>query len=978
MNTDDRIVELEKQIAKLEYHIANTKPEEDDGAFYAEEWGRLKKCIEDAIEGHIQVQRELEKEREKLKTVVKMSGDMIFEYDIETDNMVYTNSGDDVLFSREIAQNYSDNLHELVMIEDEEAGKLLVEALHTGQEFFNIELRRIGTDNKYHWVSVVGKAIYDKDGKAEKILGKIRNIDELKMKEKELQEKSQKDSLTGLLNHMTAQNVVSEKISQMEDGQVSYLVVCDIDNFKTLNDTNGHMFGDAVLCSFADSLGLFFPRGIKGRIGGDEFLVYVDNVTREELEEKLYELNCFMAARYDDVADIHISCSLGAVEIDGSVKDFGTLFQWADNTLYVVKSQGKGSYLVTKAEPGKALPEHTYLDSEKNKEISERKETLITTEKELVLFCVELLENIPNTQIALKMICERTCSFFDLDDMVCVEHGDDGDSKQILFQWNRQNKKGYAKRILEAGVYDWDILYDRADDQGVLLYGEEQTFGINTEEAKSVMIAFSKETKDYKGSIIFADRRNDRDWSKERDTLVRLANHIFIHMRFAKAEDRERKEIDRKLNYDVLTGLPVYNRFAAMVEDFLEGKERKNLYCVYSDFSNFQYFNEVYGYEAGDKVLSRFAGYLRDGYERGIVFCRVTSDHFLGLIWGDGLENARQHYLDYVWEFTETVNKEYEQCNLVIACGMYEVKPEDTSVAIMMDNANEARKKCKEQKMITALVVYTDEIKAQTENIREIEANIIAAYNNKEFCAYLQPKISLATGKIIGAEALARWIKPDGSMVMPGQFIEISEKNGFITKIDFEVLDCVMEYLQEALAIGEAVVPISVNFSRRHNEFREFVPSVLKRLKQYNVPGHLIEAELTESVFASDMNSLNSNIDRLRENGIEVSVDDFGSGYSSLNLLNRVSVDTIKLDKQFLDSTLSGTQEETALTIIKYLIRMLKHLGFKVLAEGVETAEQLEMLKMAECDMVQGYYYAKPMPIAEFREFLKKFNGETV
>lgn len=118
------------------------------------------------------------------------------------------------------------------------------------------------------------------------------------------------------------------------------------------------------------------------------------------------------------------------------------------------------------------------------------------------------------------------------------------------------------------------------------------------------------------------------------------------------------------------------------------------------------------------------------------------------------------------------------------------------------------------------------------------------------------------------------------------------------------------------------------------------------------------------------------NLKRLRDRGIGISVDDFGSGYSSLNLLSRITVDTIKLDKQFLDNTLNVAQEETALTVIKYLTKMLKHLGFKVLAEGVETKEQLEMLKKADCDYVQGYYYAKPMPIPQFREFLKEFNGD--
>lgn len=159
----------------------------------------------------------------------------------------------------------------------------------------------------------------------------------------------------------------------------------------------------------------------------------------------------------------------------------------------------------------------------------------------------------------------------------------------------------------------------------------------------------------------------------------------------------------------------------------------------------------------------------------------------------------------------------YDQCNLVIATGMYEILENDWSVSSMMDNANEARKQCKTQKVDSAVEIYTEKIRKNLENTREIVSGMVAAYNNKEFRAYLQPKVSLHTGKVVGAEALVRWIRADGSMVMPGRFIDVFERNGFVTKVDFAILDQVLEYLQDALAQREEVVPISVNFSRRHN-----------------------------------------------------------------------------------------------------------------------------------------------------------------
>lgn len=973
---------INKEQIQMEYRVITGRREQDyewrsmQASMLGEQDGSLMlQCVITDITDTKLTQLELEKEREKLRAVIKMSGDMMFEYDIARDHMTYTNTGDDVLFFRQITKNYTKKLSDIIMEEDAEAGGDLAEALQGGKERFVIELRRKGTDEQYHWVSVTGKTLYDKDGRPEKVLGKVRNIDEQKKKEKELQEKSQKDSMTGLFNHMTAKNMATKHIARMKQGEMAYLIVCDIDNFKKLNDTNGHMYGDAVICSFADEMSQLLPNAIKGRIGGDEFLVYVEDIDRNVLEEQLKKLNTFMSDRFnDEKAGLNVSCSIGGVAIDGSVRDYGTLFQLADNALYMVKSEGKGSFLIVNSDAEGKLPQISYLKSERNKESHMRKDTLIRTDEELVLFSVELLENVSNITSALKMICERTCKFFELDDMVCVEHNDA--EKAVLYQWSRLEKQEYTQRMYKKGVYEWSRINERADNRGALILREAQTRSMETEEAKSVLIVCSKEIHDYQGSIVYVDRRQDREWKREGETLMRISNLIFNRLRLLKNEALERQELNRKLNYDNLTGLPVYNYFAVLAEQYISEHSHESLYCVYSDFSNFQYLNEVYGYGVGDRVLRDYAEALEKEYDKGILFCRVTSDHFLGFIKGESTEDAWQSYWKFTRAFCHRINQYYDECNLVIATGFYALKDTDNNVAAIMDNANEARKKCKEQRVNTAIFIYTDEVKKEVETTKAIVANMVSAYHNKEFHAYLQPKISLKTGKIVGAEALVRWIKPDGSIIMPGQFIDISERNGFITKIDFMVLQCVMEYLKDAISKGEEVVPVSVNFSRRNNEVDNFVPNVVKWLDRYSVPRHLLEAELTESVFTADMDRLSANIEALREKGIEVSVDDFGSGYSSLNLLSRVSVDTIKLDKQFLDDTLNPAKGETALTITKYLIKMLKHLGFKVLAEGVETKEQLEMLKMADCDIVQGYYYAKPMPIPEFRQFLKRFNQE--
>ncbi|MGN1147321.1 MAG: EAL domain-containing protein, partial [Lachnospiraceae bacterium] len=333
-------------------------------------------------------------------------------------------------------------------------------------------------------------------------------------------------------------------------------------------------------------------------------------------------------------------------------------------------------------------------------------------------------------------------------------------------------------------------------------------------------------------------------------------------------------------------------------------------------------------------------------------------------------EEVRRVFLKTTEAFCEQMNRQYDQNNLVIVSGFSKVMNAGEMPSLAIDRANVARKYGKNTAH-TVVIAYNQEIKEKNEAEKAISANMATALENGEFKAWLQPKVSLVTGKVAGAEALVRWQKADGSMIYPDSFIPIFEKNGFITKIDFAVLDQILSYLREAMDEGEQVVPVSVNFSRRHNENPEFVEQVLSRLKAKNIPPEYIEAEITESIFMLDLSTLTDNLRKLKESGIAISIDDFGSGYSSLNVLANVDADVIKLDKKFL--TYAG-EDSKAPVFVKYLVKMMKRMGYKVLVEGVETREQLTLLHNAECDMVQGYYYARPMPIADFRKFLKEFN----
>ena len=238
------------------------------------------------------------------------------------------------------------------------------------------------------------------------------------------------------------------------------------------------------------------------------------------------------------------------------------------------------------------------------------------------------------------------------------------------------------------------------------------------------------------------------------------------------------------------------------------------------------------------------------------------------------------------------------------------------------------------------------------------------ALNHGDFVFYLQPKYSLKTRTIAGAEALVRWIHPGKGLIPPDSFIPLFERNGFVTEIDFYMLEQVCQKMRTWLDKNYNVVPISINLSRQHLQKEETLSKISEVVSKYEIPVNLLEFELTESAMFEKMVFLADFGQKLRKSGFSISIDDFGSGYSSLNMLKDVEVDVLKLDKAFFENE----NQERGNQVISKFIELSKSLHMKVVSEGVETQEQVDFLTEVGCDMVQGYYFARPMPADEFEE----------
>lgn len=443
---------------------------------------------------------------------------------------------------------------------------------------------------------------------------------------------------------------------------------------------------------------------------------------------------------------------------------------------------------------------------------------------------------------------------------------------------------------------------------------------------------------------------------------------------------RNRREVYFAAYVDQLTGIPSKAKHKLDAQDLIDAQEKQYAYVTF-DVDNFKYINEMFGYEYGNKVLIHIAKNIKEFVKPGELCARVSSDNFALLLEDTG---TKQDLTERMMELFRKItgrggsDEDVNLSSLVFSCGIYCVEGK-MDINTVRANANLARTESKKS-VADEIVFYDENLKTRRVEEKELEYEAEEALVNKDFLVYFQPKYDVRSEKIIGAEALVRWNHPVRGMLSPGLFVPVFESNGFITEVDLYVLDRVCELIERWISLGIPPLCISVNLSRVHLYEKDLVARLTEVVKQHNVPPEYIEFELTESVFYEETDSLLRIMSEIKKAGFRLSMDDFGSGYSSLNLLRRLPVDVLKLDKVFLEECDEDDNETRGKRIVMHVISMAKDLEMEVLAEGVETLDQKEFLQTAKCDMIQGYFYARPMPMKEFELLYKGEKGlkETV
>lgn len=423
---------------------------------------------------------------------------------------------------------------------------------------------------------------------------------------------------------------------------------------------------------------------------------------------------------------------------------------------------------------------------------------------------------------------------------------------------------------------------------------------------------------------------------------------------------------------DTLTGLDSYEIFLQKLEkEMLEiGDDRITI--VYTDIKHFKYINETYGYKVGDALLKDFVNEFMKKKDKYLCAARVYSDNFVtaSRLSNNSFSNEefRNMILQINNEWERKFREKYLNSRLQFCTGISITDKNSRSLEAetAVSNANLARKVAKE--MENDCCVLFDQ--SMMEGIRrevEITSVIPKALAQKEFLIYFQPKMETDTLEVVGAEALVRWQKPDGDFIYPDEFIPLIERSGQIVDVDYYVYREVFRFLAERIKAGKKVVPISLNVSRMHLNKLHILEYIEELLEEFQIPCSLVEFELTESIYLENTERALELVDGLHNLGIKVSMDDFGSGYSSLNLLSKLPIDIIKLDRVFLKE---GVLQESDRIIISCVVDMAKKLKITSLCEGVETLEQSNYLKEVGCQIQQGFYFSRPIPQEVFENFI--------
>ncbi|MDD4700839.1 MAG: bifunctional diguanylate cyclase/phosphodiesterase [Desulfovibrio sp.] len=451
---------------------------------------------------------------------------------------------------------------------------------------------------------------------------------------------------------------------------------------------------------------------------------------------------------------------------------------------------------------------------------------------------------------------------------------------------------------------------------------------------------------------------------------VVLASGILLAAGYCVSNKTVTAKMQSARDCDALTGLNTLDKFKDECATHLEQHDRHSHAIIRFDISKFKIINDKFGFAVGDKLLRVCGDALHSSLTNSEICTRCFADQFAAFVCFDGLESLEQRVRQIVNTVEQWGAGSNLPCKIELHCGVYIVNGGQSAVHDIHQALDLADYALQEAKLHgkRQVVFYNESMRKVSLLHQDLKDSIGLALEKGELQVWFQPKVDMLTNAIIGSEALARWYHPTHGLLLPGAFIPLFEHSGDVLRVDFYIFEQVCRALQRWANSGVRVSTVSCNFSSLHFDRPEFSRKLVEIASRYSVPHGLLEVEITESTMLRNPEAANIQIKQLKGLGFRTTIDDFGSGYSSLGLLQLFAADVIKFDRSFVKRNLAGKRAQI---VLGSMIELTKLLGMSAICEGIETEEQAQILMRQGCYNAQGYYYAKPMPADEIERLLK-------
>ena len=536
----------------------------------------------------------------------------------------------------------------------------------------------------------------------------------------------------------------------------------------------------------------------------------------------------------------------------------------------------------------------------------------------------------------------------------------DADTQQQRIQCIRNGLAAIADRLrLGKAEITVDIPKNR-----FMPLGERSSAVLYEEEGAELGTPVDIEMKIRTGGTVFIkDYPYGPGYSEEEIQTHRfIFREIFIQYNRTLAQCM----LEKIMNTDINTGVANQNSLMYYAVNLIKNGRIGDYTGIFFNIHNFKYVNKVFDYSQGDVILRNYAHMVKSYLDSDEEIARLGGDNFVVICRNENASDFISKIKDVHMSHEFRSVKRELQLGVTAGIACLEGVDKPREVMARTSIAYQAARKTG----AGSIVVYTKEIQKQLMDDQEILAAFPQALAAGEFVVYYQPKVRIADKSIYGAEALVRWVR-DGQVVTPARFIPQFEREGSVCRLDYYMLEQVCVFLKSRLDKGLKIVPVSVNFSRRHLEEGDLVERITGTIDRFGIDRSYIEIELTESEDYQNYEIMSSVIRRLKERGISTSIDDFGTGFSSLNMIKKVDLDTIKIDKSLIPFDDVNNNKHQDIVMFSSIIDLIGRLGKKSVAEGVETTQQLDYLEKLGCDIVQGYVFDKPLPKDEFEQRLE-------